>query len=512
MKIESVALSSLDATFNEPAYLFAHGSSITSQDYSAGFYYHLNDDFLDCNVVQENKGNRQASPFIFVIKDLATDSALQIGRIKQLEGIAEYRDVCDSELAEYEDNIWPIFPKQASDLKPHVNTNEYEPKNLFITIAPDENVIKQFVDDVYNPLAIKMLQKEQAPNTVISPITTSFVRAMVQLGSTNNDALNFLTTDGTSIALRNLALHPVKYLSQLVENKTWIESDYEVVEDYLDTLSFLNNTFSVQDILHDSSRLSLDVNQWTNGTAGTDVLNQLINNRTRFMFASAIKNNKSITADTFSGTFSNGQDYWPNSPMVTITGEYPSLDNEAYKALEIPFTERNADLLIMIPKDGKFDSVEEKLLETVSQFDNSALKAQVTVNLPALNLSKINSDDSYQDSEYYRNVSQIRPLMARPQYTLDEFSINASDVTLESYSMASLVAPASSVSMGGEEIYPTFINPLPILCDAPAEFLASVDARPFVFILRDRMSKSILQIGRVKEPQSGLEERCTKVL
>jgi len=521
LKIESAALTSLDAIDDEPEYLFTGGYSEIYAGISggAGFstigtsYVSVNA-FSRCDIAQENIGNRQASPFIFVIKDLATDSVLQMGRITQLEGTAEYRDVCNSEFAEYEDDIWPTLPKENSGLKPHVNTSEYEPKNLFITIMPDENIIKQFVNDIYNPLAIKMYQKEQASNTVISPITNSFVRAMVQLGSTSNEALDFLTTDGTSIELKNLALHPVKTLSRLVENKTWIESDYEVVEDYLDTLSFLNNTFSVQDILHDASKLSLDVNQWTNGEAGSDVLDQLINNRTRFMFASAIKNNTLITTETFSGTFSNGQDYWPNTPMVIITGEYQSLENEEYKAVEIPFAESNVDLLIMMPGNGKFDSVEEQLLDAVSQFDNTASKKQVTVNLPELNLSQNNSDDSYQNSEYYRNASQIRPLMPRPQYTLDEFSINADGVKLVSYSMASLVAPASSRTIdGAAEFLPNvYENDLIKFCDTSEEFLASVDARPYMFILRDIMSKSILQIGRIKEPQSGLDERCTKVL
>ncbi len=547
VKLESTAITSLNATEDEPIALISGNvddgvgfSQITLSDVNGLTYFQTiigggsvikdYNKFLTCDIVEEKKGSSQALPFIFAIKDLATGSILQLGRVTQLAGNIDVRDVCENEKIAYADNIWPKYPREKIVSTPHVNTSEYNEKIVSIGSAVDAEAIKQFIKEIYNPLAIEMYQKRGGDSYTVAPLTSKHIKGIVQSQAAGSNTFDVLKASVMNPELENPGLQAVNYFSELVNSKTWIESDYEVSENYLDTVVSLTNEFDVLDILHNPDDLSSDVAYWTDGVADAGILNNLVNNRTRLMFVSSLVHKQELATRSVTGTFMSDAELWTNVPMLEISGDYKTLKSDAYKAVEIPFVESNVDLLVIMPKKGKFAIVEEKLLDAISMFDNHSEQRLATFSLPYISLSQNRSNDTHQSSAHYRNVSELRPLVPRPQYDLSQFSISSEGVKLASYSLSSLVVPADNMvtneldedfrrvfSLSSDD--PSDINysstndpfsTAETTCNTSNNLMASVDARPFIFILRDRTNKAVMQIGRIKLPQSnvGLAKHC----
>jgi len=499
---ESAGLTSLNGTNDEPITLFSNVAAMIDSDYlnySGVFVSSSTHIYNACEIKEEIVGDRQASPFLFIIRDLASNSILQMGRINSLPGEApDYREVCEAEFVDVEDNIWPTYPKKSPYAQKHINTSDYEPKNVFVTVMPDEDAVRKLVNEVYNPLALSIYKTNEDNNFVVTPITHGYVQAMAQTGNTNDDLLSGLVLDNHS------AIHPAKYLANLVQNQTWMEADYELVENYLDTLSFFGNDFQTMDILHHSSELEAVVDRWTNNTFNNNSLLKLISQLTRVVIGSSFHVKGEIEAESFLGNFSDGESHWLNVPMLKFSGEYSSLQSEDYRATEIPLVESNKDLLLIMPEAGKFDLLEGSLSEVLTQFDTGATKKVLSEVVPQFSLSTDYSKQFDQEG-FLKNVSEHRPLNAKEQFTEDRFTFTSDGITAESYSLSSLVIPGNNFLLDYYPPHLIYIDPdsIALGCDTVEE-ASRVDARPYIFVLRDRLSKAILQIGRIKEPQGGV--------
>lgn len=521
VNIQSIVATALQATEDEPPILvYPSGGSgftqytITSPSGTTFFHTIVGGGvsggssstfpFPSCETVIEKRGNKQVTPFIFVVKDLSTNSILQLGKIEDLEGLEDKRNVCLKERKAYSADIWPTYPRQEVELDVHVNTADY------LTRTPDvvdDSELTQKTIDQYHPYIMAQHKLNDSANRIVSPITENLIKTQVLLGSYHSN-FDSVLTPSEMLSIANT-------LSEFQNSSVWIETDYELREQYLDQLSLLNDELNIIDILAAPDALISKVELWTENLVPKDYLHKLINNRTRLLFSTSSSTHFENIGDTVIGVFRNNNNFWSKVEAVNIKGNFKSSFNDAFNALEIPHPESNTDLLIISPKPGHFELVENLLLKSIALFDENAIEQEAHLILPQIEFSTAQVNDDYKDQRAFKYVSEIRDLRARPQINTQHVSISQYGIKLVSNSLAAFVAPPDAperdgidenateesdfFEIGGNDAFGK--NPIKteaFNCEALNDDKAT---HPFIMVLRDSLNKSIMQIIRITAVQ-----------
>ncbi|MDH5217642.1 MAG: hypothetical protein OEX19_08095, partial [Gammaproteobacteria bacterium] len=419
------------------------------------------------------------------------------GRIKSLDGEQAGTEVCKSEKREYEDNIWPIA-NAVTDTS-HSNTSEFTPDTDKVVAAIDEPaaiVRKLFNNEVFSKYA-----SQDYGNFLLSPASSVYAYYMMRFGADDDSFRDELIAQGIESDRDTLiaALKSTAPQSISNENIFWVQTDYEIRTDYLNLLaSGFMSEMQIADFYKAHTEQQTTVSDWATQYIDRSIpMSKFIGERTRFVYGSAFSTSIPNIGQSTIGTFAQEYQLVQNIPMTAISGAHPYFENETLKAIEIQQTDVNTDLLIIMPGEGQFNTVEADLATTLSQIDNGLSIQEVTFKLPHFSL---NQDDTieFNSLKPYTNASDIRPMLALSQLTKGSLKLNGPGLQAQSYSLSTLLVPTDHGGFGRGVDYFDYVyfgtsfancnsnNPTPV-----------IDARPFIVVLRDRSSGIVLQIGRV---------------
>ncbi|NJE45982.1 serpin family protein [Thermococcus sp. GR7] len=280
-------------------------------------------------------------------------------------------------------------------------------------------------------------------------------------------------------------------------NALWVQRDYPINEKYLwVTRGFYMGEVEKVDFMNDPEGAAREINGWVeNQTNGRikDIVSRL-SPATKLVITNAIYfrgnwSSRFKVSETKNGTF-----YSPSGPvtvpMMHQTGKFPYFENNELQALELPYEGGRLDMLIILPRRGRFDEVEASLsLGPIEGILNGTVEESVEVTLPKFRFEK----------EYHLKDTLMEMGM-RNAFTLPDFSgissgggLVISDVIHKTF--------ISVAENGTEAAAATAVIMTLAATVEPEDTKVFRADHPFIFLIYDRETGAILFMGRVVDPR-----------
>jgi serpin B len=358
--------------------------------------------------------------------------------------------------------------------------------------------------------------KEEEGNLFYSPYSISLALAMTYAGARGETAEQMAAT--LHFLLEQDRLHPAfNWLdSELatrgegaagkdgegfrlnIVNAIWGQKDYEFLSDFLDVLAENYGAgLRILDFIAEAEKSRLTINDWVSDqTEGriTDLIPQgVITELTRLVLTNAIYFNaawaypfdEDMTADNPFYFLDGGQVI---VPMMKQTESFGYTEGEGYQAVELPYDGDELSMVILLPEAGKFAAFEEGLqAQQVGDIIGNLQPTEVALTMP---LFEFESEFSLTDTLAgmgmpiaFTENADFSGMTGKPELLISDVMHKAFVAVDEAGTEA---AAATAVPMELTAV------PEPPL-DVPID-------HPFIFLIRDIETGSILFVGRVLNP------------
>jgi serpin B len=285
-----------------------------------------------------------------------------------------------------------------------------------------------------------------------------------------------------------------------IVNSIWGQQDYKFLVDFLDVLAE-NYGAGLRglDFINQPEESRLIINQWveeqTEGRIKDIIPAGSIDAMTRLVLANAIYFNAAwqYQFDEDNTTdmpfhLLNGSDL--NIPMMQQTEYFDYADGEGYQAIELPYDGGELSMVILLPDEGSFNNFENSLdAQLVSDIIRDMQNQRVSLTMPKFEfesemslketLSAMGMPIAFSGGADFSGMDGSRDL-----YIGDV--IHKAFVSVDEYGTEAAAATVVIMVLSGQVDPPTAFN---------------ID-RPFIFLIRDINTGSILFVGRVLNPNA----------
>ncbi len=382
--------------------------------------------------------------------------------------------------------------------------------SISLTVISQDDYVKATVER-NNEFAIDFYKEFniQGENIIVSPFGVSNCMAMAYIGSEDNTQLqiaktmNFITPFGVLYSFKQLIKRFQTYKSKnvnlLIGNALWINQNIEPDLKYKNLLkvNFLAHVQSLNFKDNDKKSVKL-VNRWAKKTSNYNI-RDLVDLRTFEKNASLIFTNivylNGEWDNPFNEEFTSKNDFFLLDSSVrkidfmNQTSYLKYNENDIFQIVELPYSGKNISLIIILPKQLNYiDSIEQSLNPLNFDFWTSELYTKlVSVSLPKFR-SEFRQDVSYaisdmdcqlpftNEADFSRISTQKTHISRIIQHTVIEIEENKNNRLTELY-----VNPKERDVAG-------------------TDFIRFNANRPFIYIVRDNVNKSILIMGKVVSP------------
>ncbi len=374
-----------------------------------------------------------------------------------------------------------------------------------------------FIED-NNAFALDLyrLLKDSDRNVFFSPYSISLALAMAYAGArgqTAEDMSRVLHYDLSPVLLhpafnrlaidlanrgKNAAGKDGKGFRLNIANATWGQQDYQFLTSYLDILAVHYGAgLRLVDFINKTEQSRLEINRWVaDQTAGKikDLIPAgALTNLTRLVLTNAVYFN-AAWLQPFEKELTVQKAFYlldgSSVPVAMMNTRYKTnyAEGAGYRAVEIPYDGRELSMIVILPDAGKFAAFENSF-DAVALYDvlGNLADAEVTLGLPKFEF----------DSEFNLKQALTALGMANAFGTDADFSgINGqkdlyiTDVLHKAYvavdEAGTEAAAATAVIVGTTSV--------------PARTAEMIVNRPFLFLIRDNVSGSVIFLGRVVNP------------
>ena len=372
---------------------------------------------------------------------------------------------------------------------------------------------RDFALDLYQQL------KDEGGNLFYSPYSISSALAMTYAGAESKTAEEMAAVFHFLIEADRL--HPAfnaldQYLDGLakqevsddmgevfqlnIANAIWGQKDFHFESDFLDTLaSNYGAGLRLLDYVIEPEKSRVTINDWVSDQTEERIQDLIpqgaINSDTRLVLSNAIyfkatwlePFEESLTEDkVFRGL--DGEEYF--TPMMSLGSDASFLyyQAEGFQAVDLPYLGGQVSMLVIVPDEGKFTDFEVNLnSEILDEIVGNLAYQPMFLNFPkfefeteislATILAKMGMPSAFSDGADFSGMTGNKDL-----FISDVFHKAFVSVDEEGTEAAAATAVVMSVTSAPE-------NPLRLEVD-----------RPFLFLIRDIQTNSILFMGRVLEP------------
>ncbi len=281
-----------------------------------------------------------------------------------------------------------------------------------------------------------------------------------------------------------------------VVNAAWGQNGYQFLQDYLDTLAeYYDAGMRLVDFKANPDAARQTINDWVAQQTAQKIKDLIpqgaITPLSRLVLTNAIYFNspwlsrfdESATKD---GVFNNLDGRQSTVPMMNTQHTFGYFQGSGYQAVELPYAGDKLSMLVMVPDAGQFavfeKSLDPPLLETVRQ---GLRGAEVTLSMPKFKYeSSISLGDVLKSMGMSDAFDPNKADLSGMDGTRDLF---ISDVLHKAYvsvdEKGTEAAAATAVVVGTTAM--------------PENVVALKIDRPFIFMIQDNQSGSVLFVGRV---------------
>nr|CAH7743259.1 unnamed protein product [Callosobruchus chinensis] len=391
--------------------------------------------------------------------------------------------------------------------------------SLAMTSAKDtqlEAVLKgnaEFTKKLY-----QVLSKTEGRNIFFSPISVHAVLSMVHQGSKGKTqqtlgevlAVPGLTESAEGYQRVMKSLNSVKDVTLLIANKIYIQNRYTFQDDFASTVSknFLSEVQSLE--FTKSEEAAKTINTWVEGKTNNRIHNLIeptdLNDQTRLVLVNAIYfKGKWLhpfdAAQTKSETFYINDADSMNVKMMHLKKElyYKEDENLDAKVLELPYSNKDLSMIIILPNKRNGIADLEKKLATVdlSTITENMSKPEVTVSLPKFKIeSTMNLNEPLSEmglGELFTDSADLSGMIQSPEPLKVSKVIQKAFIEVSEEGTEAAAATGVHIRMRTARIGP----PTDFLADHP--FVAMLGRRKGKGKRRHRLTNPVF-LGRIANP------------
>uniref|UniRef100_A0A7C3RJ16 Serpin family protein n=1 Tax=Dictyoglomus thermophilum TaxID=14 RepID=A0A7C3RJ16_DICTH len=384
---------------------------------------------------------------------------------------------------------------------------------LSFSLSMDNNTA--IISASNNAFGIDLYKKiitEEKGNIFISPYSISSALAMTYAGARGNTEKQMAKVLYFNIpqedlhkafsSLNSYFNRPNKSYQLAIANSLWGQTNYPFQKEFISLLNkYYSAGFNEVDFINEENRekARLTINKWVEDKTNNKIKNLIhpedISALTRLILVNAIYfkgkwQNQFDPQETRDMPFNLENQKKISVPMMHQEGRFNYTEDDEVQVLELPYSENEVSMIIFLPKEGisLSDFEKEISVERINKLLSNLTQEKVDVYIPKFKMEK----------RYILNKPLIDLGMKDAfDMSLADFSgmTGSKDLYISKVIHQSFIevneegteaAAATAVIMSGKAIAPMII-----------EFKAD---RPFLFIIRDIKTNTILFMGRFVEP------------
>ncbi len=384
---------------------------------------------------------------------------------------------------------------------------------LSFSLSMDNNTA--IISASNNAFGIDLYKKiitEEKGNIFISPYSISSALAMTYAGARGNTEKQMAKVLYFNIpqedlhkafsSLNSYFNRPNKSYQLAIANSLWGQTNYPFQKEFISLLNkYYEAGFNEVDFVNEENRekARLTINKWVEDKTNNKIKNLIhpedISALTRLILVNAIYfkgkwQNQFDPQETRDMPFNLENQKKISVPMMHQEGRFNYTEDDEVQVLELPYSENEVSMIIFLPKEGisLSDFEKEISVERINKLLSNLTQEKVDVYIPKFKMEK----------RYILNKPLIDLGMKDAfDMSLADFSgmTGSKDLYISKVIHQSFIevneegteaAAATAVIMSGKAIAPMII-----------EFKAD---RPFLFIIRDIKTNTILFMGRFVEP------------
>jgi serpin B len=358
-----------------------------------------------------------------------------------------------------------------------------------------------FAFDLYRLLA----EQQEGENLLYSPFSISLALAMTYAGARGETeeqmahALRF-TLPGERLHPAFNALDQELALRLNIANVIWGQESYAFLDTFLDTLAANYGAgLRVLDFAHAPEQSRVIINEWisqqTEGKIENLIPQGTLDPLTRLVLTNAVYFNAAweypfqerVTKDSPFTLLDGGQVV---VPMMHQTESLGYAEGEGYQAVELPYDGGDMSMVIILPEGDRFDEFESTLAgDRVREIVRDLSYGQVDLTMPTFVF----------DSHF--GLSQALEELGMPA----AFSSRAADFSGMTGSKDLFISDVFhkafiSVDEQRTEAAAATAVEMEVGSEMPADLTVVDIDHPFIFLIRDIETGTILFVGRVLNP------------
>jgi serpin B len=371
-----------------------------------------------------------------------------------------------------------------------------------------------FAFDLY-----RMVGRESA-NTIFSPYSVSIAVAMTYAGARGNTAVEMADTMHYTLpeerlhpALNALDLEIESHADQVlgsgnesptlhIVNSLWGQEDYHFEQPFLDTIARNYGAgIRLVDFVSNPEQSRVIINDWVAEQTEDKILDlipeDIIDFMTRLVLVNAIYfkatwQNEFEVENTEDGDFHIPDGRTVTVPMMKQTESFAYTEGDGWQAIQLMYDGGTASMIIILPEEGRFREIESKQdWETVQNIIESLDYRQVNLQMPRFKFeSGFSLNDMLEElgmvDAFDMNTANFEGIDGRPDWLYIKAAIHKAYVSVDEEGTEA--AAATAVMMAGRGGPPM---------EEPVDFIAD---RPFIYLIRDVPTDTILFLGRVMNP------------
>ena len=362
-------------------------------------------------------------------------------------------------------------------------------------------------------------------NLFFSPYSISAALAMTYAGARNDTGRQMAETLG--FTLPQSSLHPAFNALDLsltaravqdddegfrlnIANSVWGQQDYGFLSGYLDTLA-VNYGAQVRpvDFRGDPEDARARINDWVSDETEARVKNLVpqgaITPLTRMMLANAIYF-KAAWQHGFSERATTDRPFHlldgseVEVPMMRQQRKVRYARGDGYQAVELPYVGGEVAMTILLPDSGRFSEFEKSLEHSTAK----QVLTQLDSQLVRLTMPKFETDSAFSLPEtlaamgmpdaFDGSAADFSGMDGRACRSGGDICLFISDVRHKAFvsvdEAGTEAAAATAATVGVTSVVQDPPKPIELVVD-----------RPFVFLIQDRDTGTILFLGRITHPQ-----------
>ena len=283
-----------------------------------------------------------------------------------------------------------------------------------------------------------------------------------------------------------------------IVNAIWGQKDYTFLDEFLDVLAENYGAgLRLVDFINETEKSRVTINDWvsdqTEGRIEDLIPQGIITILTRLVLTNAIYFNAAWEYPFEEDATHNGQFYLLDGgqvvvPMMTQTESFNYTEGDGYQAVELPYDGRELSMVILLPEEGQFEAFESSLdADLVDAVLANLESGEVALTMPKFEfesefglkqtLAAMGMPIAFTDVADFSGMTGVRDLHIAE--VIHKAFVSVDEAGTEAAAATAVIMTLTAMPVGTVEV--------------------TLD-HPFIFLIRDIETSTILFVGRVMDP------------